>query len=76
MMLRVVAASAVVVLSISPVFAGKPTKEQKAADQTEADQKAACDKEGGIYTKHTDGKWYCDPKPSSPAPTTTPAPGH
>ena len=76
MMLRVVAASAVVLLSISPAFAGKPTKEQKTADQTEADQKAACDKEGGIYTKHADGKWYCDPKPSSPAPTTTPAPGH
>ena len=76
MMLRVVAASAVVLLSISPAFAGKPTKEQKAADQTAADQKAACDKESGVYTKHADGKWYCDPKPSSPAPTTTPAPGH
>ena len=26
------------------------------------DQSAACIKEGGTYTKHADGKWYCDPK--------------
>lgn len=70
MMVRALVAStaALLLFSAASAFAGaisassSNVKSPPTLSAPTEDQKAGCVREGGVYTKHADGKWYCDPQ--------------